>query len=173
MVKTRYDFRIKKRVMERDLTIFFMFALTQTLEDISSLLRDGRHIVMWDLEVALEQAEDVLRKIQRRYNLSHIFIVSDIEGSYRGWCFSKVSFKILLSILVDSLDIIDYSFFYYTVKRRKETLRTDRKKGRPPQQLVSVLESYPSAIPTKLEQVIYDTGLEKRGRNIMLGDRDG
>ena len=167
--KTRYNLRIKKWGW----TFFVMLAKTQTLEGVSSLLSDGRHIVMWDLEnCTLEQAEETLRAVQRQYNLSHIFLVGDTEGSYRAWCFSKVDLKTLLHILLDT-EYLDYVFFYYTVKRRKATLRTDSKRGRPPQQLVSVLESYPASIPTELEQVIYDTGLEKRGRNIMLGDRDG
>lgn len=151
-----------------------MFALTQTLEGVTSLLSDGRHIVMWDLEgCSLEQAQITLRKVQREYGLSHIYIVSDVEGSYRAWCFSKVAFETLLAILVDSLDIIDYSFFYYTVKRRKATLRTNSKRGRPPQKVASVLGSFFAPFPARMERVRYDTGLEKKGITILLGDRDG
>ena len=114
---------------------------------------------MWDLEHCnREQAENSLRRVQTPYDLPHIFLVSDAEGSYRAWCFARVDLKTLLHILLDT-GYLDYTFFYYTVKRRKATLRTSSKKGRPPQQLVSVLESYPVAIPTEMEQVIYDTGI--------------
>lgn len=42
-----------------------------------------------------------------------------------AWCFSKVDFaRFFLSILVDSLSILDYSFFNFAVKRKKATLRT-------------------------------------------------
>ena len=165
----RRNLRIKKWGW----TFFVMLAKTQTLEGVSSLLPDGKHIIMWDLEnCTLEQAEETLRRVQREYILSHIFIVADAEGSYRAWCFTKVDLGIFLRILLDT-EHVDYSFFYYTVKRRKATLRTDNKKGRPSQQVVCVLESYPASIPTEIEQVIYDTGLQKRGQTIMLGDRDG
>jgi hypothetical protein len=150
-----------------------MLAKTQTLEGVSSLLPDGRHIVMWDLEgCRLAEAEETLRRVQIEYDLSHIFIVADAEGSYRAWCFTKVDSRTFLRILLDT-EHVDYSFFYYTVKRRKATLRTNSKKGRPPQQLVIVLESFPESIPTEMEKVVYDTGLEKRGRTILLGDEDG
>ena len=169
-LKMRFNFRVKKFGW----TLFIMLARTQTIEGVSSLLSDGKHIVMWDLEGCnLTEAEETLLKVQQKYGLSDIFIVSDVEGSYRAWCFSKVVFKVLLAILVDSLEIIDYIFFYYTVKRRKATLRTSSKLGRPPQKLVSLLQSYPAPIPAELERVVYDTGLMKRGFTVLLGDRDG
>jgi hypothetical protein len=155
------------------MTFFAMLSEIQTLEGVTSLQSDGSHIVMWDLEnCTLEEAEKILREVQTRHCLSHIFIVSDCAGSYRAWCFSRVSYETLLSILVDSLGILDYSFFYYTVKRRKATLRTGEKKGRSAQKLVSVLRSFTCPIPTRgclVEKVVYDTGLEKRGVSLLLG----
>lgn len=80
----------------------------------------------------------------------------------------------LLHILVDSLDILDYSFFYYTAKRRKATLRTSGKKDRSSQRVVGFLESYFAPFPKEMEQVLYDTGLVKKGYSVLLGDeRDG
>jgi hypothetical protein len=163
--------RIHLGLKVANVTFFGMIAQTQTLEGVTSLQKDKKHIVMWDLEnCTLQQAEKTLEKIQRKYRLSHIYIASDSEGSYRAWCFSKVSFGKYLSILVDSLSILDYKFFYYTVKRRKATLRTSAKKGRPPQRVVSVVYSYPVPMPkSTVEKVVYDTGLEKRGISLMLG----
>jgi len=37
---------------------------------------------------------------------------------------------------------------------------------------VSVLESYFVPIPKEVEMVVYDTGIEKRGLSILLGDKD-
>jgi hypothetical protein len=152
-----------------NITFFFMLAKTQTPEGVTSLQPDGTHIVLWDLEnCTLEQAEETLRAVQIKYELSHIYIASDAEGSYRAWCFSKIEYKTLLHILLDT-EHLDPIFFYYTVKRKKATLRTSNKKGRPPQKLASVLESYPAPIPETWEKVTYDTGLVKRGRSILLG----
>lgn len=151
-----------------------MLSTTQRLKGITSMIPNDtrkRHYVFWDIEhPVLEEDEKILRQVQTKYGLSNIYIVSDVEGSYRGWCFSKVSFQTYLNILVDSLGILDYSFFYYTVKRRKATLRISQKKGRPPQKVVSVLESYPVPFPSSfIEHVVYDTGLQKRGIAVLLG----
>jgi hypothetical protein len=161
----RFNFRAKIG----NITFFFMVAKTQTLEGVTSLQPDGIHTVLWDLEnCTLKQAEETLRAVQRKYGLSHIYVVSDSEGSYRVWCFSKVDYKTLLHILLDT-DYLDPVFFDYTVKRKKATLRTSNKQGRPPQELLSVIESYPASIPETWEKVTYDTGLVKRGRSILLG----
>ena len=77
--------------------------------------------------------------------------------------------------MVDCLDILDYSFFYYTVKRKKATLRTSKKLNRPKQHVVLVLKSFAVSIPTSndvVEQVIYDTGLEKKGISLLIGDKE-
>ena len=165
MTVTRFNFRAKIG----NITFFFMVAKTQTLEGVTSLQPDGSHIVLWDLEnCTLEQTEDTLRKVQRKYELSHIYVASDAEGSYRAWCFSKVSYKTFLHVLLDT-EHLDPIFFDYTVKRKKATLRTSNKKNRIPQRLMSVLDSYPARIPETWEKVTYDTGLVKRGRSILLG----
>jgi hypothetical protein len=162
---TRFNFRAKIG----DVTFFFMVAKTQTLEGVTSLQPDGTHIVLWDLEnCTLKQAEETLRNVQIKYGLSHIYIASDTEGSYRAWCFSKVDYKTFLHILLDT-EHLDPIFFDYTVKRKKATLRASNKKDRKPQELVSVIESYPAPFPKTWEKVTYDTGLVKRGRSILLG----
>jgi len=164
----RFNFRIHKF----NRTLFVMYSDTQTLEGATSLLKNGKHIVMWDLEdCSLDEAKETLRNVQKKYNLADIYIVSDAERSYRAWCYSFVDFKTLLHILLDT-DHLDYIFFYYTVKRRKATLRTNNKKGRVKQKIVCVLWSYPMPIiKTNIERVDYDTGLEKRGLSILLGER--
>jgi hypothetical protein len=163
----RFNFRLKMA----NLTFFAMIAKTQTLEGVTSLQKDGSHIVMWDLEnCTIEKAKEVLKQIQQKYRLSNIYLASDTENSFRAWCLSKVSFEVFLKILVDSLSILDYNFFYYTVKRKKATLRTGNKKGRQPQKVVCVLRSY--YLPfngSTVEKVVYDTGLEKRGISLLIG----
>jgi hypothetical protein len=147
-----------------------MLSETQTLEGITSLQKDGKHIVMFDLEnCSLEQAKETLRIVQRKYGLSDIFIVSDKDRSFRAWCYSKVDFKTYLKILLD-VDYLDYNFFYWTVQKSKATLRTNNKKNRQPQKIVSVLQSYPVSIPESCEKVIYDTGVQKRGLTVFLGE---
>jgi len=164
----RWNLRIRKF----GYNFFVNLSNIQTLEGVTSLLKSGKHIVMWDLEdCTLEQAEETLMKVQISYNLSDIFIFSDKERSYRAWCFKIVNFKTLLKILLDT-DYVDWNFLYYTFKRKKATLRLNNKKNRPKQELVSVLKSYSVSIPKKaLEKVVYDTGIEKRGISIILGEK--
>jgi len=127
---------------------------------------------MWDLEnCTLEEAKKTLKRIQKSHNLSDIFIVTDNDKTYRAWCFSKIDYATFLHILVDSLRIIDYSFFFCTIKRKKATLRTSNKKGRTKQKVVCVLRSYhvPIRFDCTVKSVVYDTGLEKRGISLLLG----
>jgi hypothetical protein len=162
--------RLNFRLKITNLTFFAMVAQTQTLEGVTSLQNDGTHIVMWDLEnISLGEAKTVLRQVQIKYCLSNIYVVSDCENSYRAWCFTKVSFTVLLKILVDCYDILDNNFFYYTVKRKKATLRVSAKKGRFNQKVVCVLPSFFAPISDCVEMVVYDTGLEKRGYSFLLG----
>jgi hypothetical protein len=165
---SRYNFR----AVIHDITFFAMVAKTQTLEGVTSLQKDESHIVLFDLEnCSLQQAIDSLTFVQEKYGLSDIYIVSDTVDSYRGWCFCKVDFTTYMKILLDT-KFLDYNFLYYTFKRRKATLRTGSKQGRPPQEVVYALWSYPVAFPSDelvVEKVVYDTGVQKRGFSILLG----
>ena len=165
--------RLNFRVKIGSVTYFTMLSTTQTLEGIASLQKDGSHIPMWDMEkCTLEQAEETLRNVQDKYRLSDILIFSDKEGSYRAICFSKVDFRTFMRILLET-EYVDWNFIYWTMKRGKATLRTSNKKGRPAQKPVSILYSFPAQIPRMMEQVVYDTGVEKRGHVILLGGRHG
>jgi len=108
----------------------------------------------------------------RKFHLSHIYITSDLEGSYRVWCYSKVDFKRYLEILLKT-KFLDWNFFYWTVVRGKATLRTSNKQNRPPQKVVGILQSYSVPFPESCEKVVYDTGIEKRGTSVLLGGRCG
>ncbi len=171
--------RFSLRVAANGFTYFALLSRTQRLVGVTSRCfdengkPDGTHIIMWDLDLekcTLEEAKKVLIEVQKKYDLSYIYLASDSKGSYRAWCFNKINEKTLYHVLVDSLDIIDYGFFYYTVKRSAATLRTGSKEGRPLQSCVAVLRSYFVPFPKGVvEQVIYETGVEKKGTSLMLG----
>jgi hypothetical protein len=148
-----------------NITVFAMIASTQTLEGVTSLQSDGKHYVLFDLDnCSLEQAEGSSGFVQQRYSLPDIFIVSDCENSFRGWCFGKVDFITYLKILLDT-KYLDWNFLWWTFQRGKATLRISDKKGRPPQELVGLLLSYPVPFPSDdciYEWVFYDTGFHKR-----------
>jgi len=152
-----------------------MLSRTQTLEGVTSLLPNGKHIPLFDIEgknCSLERAKSGLSKLQDCYGLPDIFLTSDKQGSYRAWCFAEADFVDYLRMQLDLIDagVLDYNFFYWTVFQGKSTLRTSSKKNRPPQEVVSVLQSYSVPIPESVEKVVYDTGIQKRGISILLGE---
>lgn len=173
-IKNKFrKFRINFRIKLKDVTIFFMISKTQTLEGITSLINkeENLHIIFWDLEnTTLFNAEQTLKFVQEKYNLSDIYIMSDIESSYRALCFSQVDFKSLLKILLDTY-YLDYNFFYWTVLRSKATIRTSNKIGREPNKIISVLQSYEVKMPEKILMGIYDTGNDKIGKMVNIGKR--
>jgi len=147
-------------------TVFFMVSSTQRLGGVLSRADPEKqfHYLFFDMEnCSLEECERQLRQVQVRYRLPDIYIVSDHSLSFHGYCFAVVPRKYMLHILTDpALENIDQNFFLWTVVRGEATLRMCLKQDRPPQQVVSVLPSYPVPIP-ELERVVYDTGLVKRG----------
>jgi hypothetical protein len=163
----RFNFRVKLG----NVTFFTMISKTQTLKGITSKIAQDKHIIMWDLEnCTLEQAEQTLNWIQHKYNLSDIRIYSDIKKSFRAICFNVVSFRKLLQILFDT-DYVDFNFIHWAVVRGKATIRTSNKLNRKPQILVSILHSYHISLPQSFELCKYDTGIQKSGLNILLGDK--
>jgi hypothetical protein len=162
----RFNFRIKLG----NITLFFMLSKTQTLNGITSKVGKDKHIIMWDLEnCTLKQAIKALRVVQEFYKLSNIYIFSDHEKSFRAICYNIVSFRKFMQILFDT-DYVDFSFIHWTITRAKATLRTGDKQGRTAQKLVKILRSYTLPFPEKIELCQYDTGVQKSGFNILLGD---
>jgi hypothetical protein len=153
-----------------------MVSETQTLEGITSQVigKEGYHYPFFDVEhCSQEEAERGIGKLQTSFNLPDCFLVSDIERSYRNWCFGQVRFTdyLIMQLYLLDIGILDYNFFWWTVNLSKGTLRTSNKKNRLQQELVTVLKSYSVPIPKKVERVIYDTGIEKRGLTIFLGEK--
>jgi len=155
-----------------------MISHTQTLEGITSRIPDDpkeRHIILWDLEkkdgsLELDEVLNVLAVVQFEFKLGDIFIVSDRKGSFRAFCFSRRTFLEYVHILIHTFPLVDFGFFIWTVRRVAGTLRLSQKEGRPPQKVVAFLKGYEeTGFPEKLVHVIYDTGVEKRGRVVNLG----
>lgn len=157
-----------------------MLAETQTLEGLTSQVigKKGYHYPFFDIEktkqqLPLETVEKELGKIQLKYNQSDFYITSDKKDSYRVYCFNEVTFTDYNRMQLDLIDvgILDYNFFYWGVNKGETTLRTSSKKNRAKQELVSTLHSYSVPIPEKVKRVFYDTGIDKRGLTVFLGEK--
>ncbi len=157
-----------------------MFSESQTLEGITSQVtgREGYHYPLFDIEriretLPLEEVEYELGKIQVSYGLPNIYLMSDKKDSFRGWCFGEVKLTDYLRMQLDLLDskLLDWNFFYWSVNKGEATLRANSKRNRPKQELVSTLYSYHVPIPNKFNGAFYDTGVEKRGLTVFLGEK--
>jgi hypothetical protein len=145
-----------------NINFFMLITKMQTIEGITSLLpnTDNLHIPMWDFDYCiLQSVEKTLVTIQEKWNLSDIYIISDMEGSYRAICFKLVDFRTLMQILW-ATDYIDPVFIKWTTIRGMATIRFSPKKNRPPVEAVEILKSFPLPIPEKFYLVIYDTELK-------------
>lgn len=170
--KKRVNFRATTNLF----TFFGMIARSQKLEGVTTQVFDDKgkptknHYVFFDLEgTTLKIIKKILKRIQQKYGLSNIFITSDNNKTFRGWCFSIVSFDTLLKILIDCKEIVDFGFVQYTFKRKEATLRLSQKEGRPLQNIVAVIESFSVPFPKVMKHVVYVTGCEKKGSTIDIG----
>ena len=164
--------RVNLRIKIRNYTLFGMISKTQTLEGITSkaIGETNKHYIFWDLEnCTLEQAKETLQDVQYEFKLGDILITSDIEKSFRAWCYSKRTFKTFIHILLHT-KYIDYNFIYWTIQRGNATLRTSQKENRKPQEIIAVLRGYEKTeIPNKVIHVTYETGNDKHGKVLILG----
>lgn len=179
IVKLDVDFpKITLSIKLLGFTVYFNFSKSTTQEGFTSLLSNGKHLPLLDADnlnnADYNKFRNSLKKSQKKHNLSNWYLVSDKESSYRAFCFSEVSFKILFDIMNECFDYLDWSFIRSTAIRGKATLRspTSNKIGRMPQKIIECLESYYVPIPLeKMECVIYDTSTTKKGIMVMLGDK--
>jgi hypothetical protein len=157
----------------KGITFFIMLSHTQTLRGITSKINNkDEHLLMWDLEeCSIHDAEKELKRIQEKYNLSTIYIMSDKEKSYRGICFTGVPFLRMLHIISDT-KYIDFMFVKYTCIRQRASLRFSPKKDRGIMKIVSILPNPEMdvnvKIPNQMEIVEYDTGLQKASKEIHI-----
>lgn len=87
-------------------------------------------------------------------------------------CFCHVNYLDYLELQIKLFrkKLLDYNFFWWTVKQGKSTLRTGNKEGRGHQKVVAFLPSYSVPFPKECERVLYDTGIQKRGLTVFLGN---
>jgi hypothetical protein len=162
--------KVAIRIKKFGINLTVMISQYQSLGGITSLLPNGLHMPMWDMDdCSLDECIDSLCYVQKLRDLSNIYILSDKLESYRSICYSQVNFNTFLKILIDT-EHIDYGFFCDMVERMKATIRLTNKIDRPNTN-VFILKSYPVPFPEKIQLVEYDTGLQKTGKLIELGDK--
>ena len=117
----------------------FSFSKIERVVGVNSTLKDGNHILMWDLDnTTFEKVRDTLLAVQLRHKLPRMYILETKEGTnFIAYCFTRLPFLKAASIIADT-EGIDYQFFRFGVYREKFTLRVSGKgRGRP--RLVHIL----------------------------------
>jgi len=127
-----------------------------------SKLPNGKHIIMWDLEdkeLSLDKVKTELKRIQKLYHLSNIYITSDRnppKDSFQAWCFTQVSLKLLIEILLKT-QYVDWQFIKHTVKYERACLRCSTKIGREQIKVIDIVPTFKEEIP-QLNFEYYETG---------------
>lgn len=140
----------------------FTFAPVVDVVGVNSLMRNGAHILMWDLDQSpCRRVKGRLEYIQKKHHLSDIYILrSSKPNNYIAYCFTAFSWWDAKRIIADTWGV-DEQFFKYGVYRSYFTLRVSAKEGQRPR-LVAVL---PSEVPetAKISDldswVVYETVL--------------
>ena len=99
---------------------------------VTSKLRDGRHILMWDFDNQLAaEVQFNLLNIQLKHSLSHIYILQSSPGdNYIAYCFNAYPFKEAFSI-VGNTPGVDFNFLRFSMMREYFTLRISKTQLRP------------------------------------------
>jgi len=100
---------------------------------VNSTLPSGNHILMWDFDnISLRQAVTELRRIQKKYTLPTIYLLTTGKpNSFIAYCFKENNWHRAVEI-VAATKHVDPNFFKYAVYRGHFTLRVSMKCGRKP-----------------------------------------
>lgn len=148
-----FAFRFK---LPKNHIFYMLFTRVDNMVGFDSKVGD-KHILMIDTD-----SEDYINilsecvRIQFKYDLGKMFIVSDKPDSYRIWCFKLFTLREILNIICD-FKYTDLYFIRFTAKRGKSILRVSSKKDRENQRIVKVIDGRDNPIPEKFHMVKYET----------------
>ena len=179
------------RLVFGNITAFFMISSFQKIEGISSNAGKDQHILLWDFDLdknrfnkkddcielnpmidqsrkRLKLVTNSLKRIQKRFRLGQINIFTDNNKSYHAYCFTRLSFKNMITVLLHT-DYIDNDFIAFALIKGKSVLRTSGKIGRGQIKLVGVLPSNVySQAPKRMTKELYDCPIDKKISEINL-----
>jgi len=154
--------RVSTRIRIGRWNFYASLGRVQTVTGISSKLKNGLHIVMWDFDRApLNKLERSLKTIQDVFQLGEIQIFGDGKpDSYRAVCYSQVDFLELLKILITT-PYVDETYILMTARKGQATVRVGPKINRGKQVIVSIVPGRVEPPPDEVTLWLYETGLDK------------
>jgi len=100
-----------------------------TVKGITSLCKDGKHILFWDLDGIDNKENSLIQKligIQTRYDLSNIYLFRSSSKNYHAYCLKKLTFEEMFDIICKTPHT-DPNFLIWTARRYRTTLRVTPK----------------------------------------------
>jgi hypothetical protein len=148
---------------------WFMYATigrVQTVTGVSSKIGPNQHNIYWDFDNStLDEVIKELTNIQKVFDLGEIYIFSDKEFSYRASCYTVVTLKKLLTILILTVGVDDV-FIAKTAQKGQATIRLSKKQGRKNPEIVHVIQGRNEPLPENISVWRYETGTDPRVINL-------
>ena len=110
---------------------YFLFGLQKTnaVKGVTSTCKDGKHVVLWDLDRINLKKDNLIQKmreIQNRYKLSNIYLFKSSPKHYHAYCLKKFDFVDMFEI-IRMTPTTDPNFLIWTARRGEATLRATPK----------------------------------------------
>lgn len=120
-----------KRLTIRDFRITFTAARISKVVGVNSMLKNGKHIIMWDFDDKdCQEVYHALREVQLAYGLPDIIMLESKPGTnYMAYCFKQVEWIDAVRIVANTA-LVDYNFLKFSVYRGHFTLRVSPKGNR-------------------------------------------
>jgi hypothetical protein len=117
----------------------FVAAHTDWTTGLNSVPQDGNHILMWETDGAcLEAFLYELIRSQNKYHLPNIYVIQSSPGNhFHALCYSRQTWLKACHIISDH-PLVDETWFRWATTRGYFTLRVTKKRGPPPEPLVTI-----------------------------------
>ncbi len=115
-----------KRIKLGKRYLIFGFQKCYSVKGITSFCKDGKHIVLWDLDGINLKKDNLIHKmkeIQIKFDLSNIYLFRSSPNHYHAYCLKKFDFHEMFNIIRMTPDT-DPNFLIWTARRNVSTLRT-------------------------------------------------
>jgi hypothetical protein len=151
MKKLTYRKRIGKYLF------YAFFTKTENTTGVTSYVKDDKnhmHYVLWDFDkTPLVHVINELMYVSKLYELKNIVIMSDKKDSYRAFSPTKVDFRTLMKILLDT-EFVDWEFIKWTMRRGYATIRMTKKEYRKKPKIIEILK-YDGRYKPDLNDFVY------------------
>jgi len=140
-----------KYIYRKKIWKILIYGFITKIEDVTGITsitnEKDMHFVLWDFDnTTFNNVQLSLFYVAEKYDLKNIVIMTDKKDSYRAFSPSKVHFRTLLKILLDT-DNVDNKFIEWTFRRGYATIRMSKKKHRNKMKIENIIKYDGEYIP--------------------------